>query len=280
LCESIAAIEEAHTMRIACFRSDVGKGRRARLRGGLQAAGSAIAALMLASLALPTMSRAADLYEPPPPLPPFDWNGWYLGLSGGYGWGDKDWTGTGGIGVPLPFTLSHDVDGWLGGAQIGANRQAGSLVYGFEGTFSWTGIDGGVIRDLGSGWTANATASVDWIATLVARLGVLPSERTLIYVTGGAALAEESFSAFRLPQPASGGGTDFSGVNAGWTVGAGVEWALTNHWSLKVEYNYLDFGSIHHAETSGLGVGPPVLPEEWDIDQKMHLVKAGVNYRF
>src|SRR6266852_4208451 len=40
-------------------------------------------------------------------------------------------------------------------------------------------------------------------------------------------------------------GSHFSGSEnrVGWTVGTGIEWAIWNNWSIKAEYDYLDFGN-------------------------------------
>jgi outer membrane immunogenic protein len=61
----------------------------------------------------------------------------------------------------------------------------------------------------------------------------------------------------------------------GWTVGAGIEYAFASNWSAKVEYDFMDFGK-QRATFSG----PAVLPFNFDIDQHVHVVKAGINYKF
>ena len=63
-------------------------------------------------------------------------------------------------------------------------------------------------------------------------------------------------------------------TRSGWTVGAGIEHALAPNWSVKVEYNYLDFGSKDVA----FNIPPP--PNVLKIDQELHVAKLGVNYRF
>ena len=81
------------------------------------------------------------------PVPVPDWTGFYLGVHGGYGFGDQDWTLVDNPGRGTPASLgeevaSPDLDGFLGGAQVGFNYQIDSLVLGLEGEFSFADISG------------------------------------------------------------------------------------------------------------------------------------------
>ena len=193
---------------------------------------------------------AADIYTPRPspepyepaaaPPPIFSWEGLYAGVHGGYGWGQADTT----------FVPDINVDGAFGGAQIGYNWMLSELLVGIEGDISWSGIDG----------TAAAPAAsheIDWFGTIRARVG-MPMGRTLPYVTGGVAFAEASRTA---------GGVTSSANHTGYVVGAGIEQALTDQVSAKLEYQFLDFGQKTY-------VGPD------DPDLTAHTVRAGVNFRF
>src|ERR1700752_1423905 len=88
------------------------------------------------SLALGGTASAADLPVKAPVLPPspaFDWSGVYLGVHAGYGGGMKDWSREG---------MHFPAQGFLGGAQIGINKQLASFVFGLEMEGSWANIGG------------------------------------------------------------------------------------------------------------------------------------------
>ena len=203
---------------------------------------------------------------PAPVYVPYNWSGWYWGAHLGYGWGDKgvvDVNGDTGV-VPGTQVLEHDVNGWLGGFQGGWNYQSGNWLFGIEGQWSWTGIDGGGSATVPAG-LLNFAVDVDWIATLTARLGVT-SDRWLWYLKAGGAWAKEQYTEQVGPFPTF-TPTD---TRSGWTVGLGVEYAWGNNWSSKLEWNYLDFGDREVL----FGVTPS------RIDQKLHIVKVGLNYKF
>jgi outer membrane immunogenic protein len=213
------------------------------------------------TLALSTSAFAADMparVAKAPAMvaaPMFNWTGFYVGLHAGYGWGDKTWS-SGGFG-----SLDFDVDGFLGGGQIGADYQTGPLVWRAEADISATDIDGG--RNLGPILSINT--DIDWIATATLGLGVTNGP-ALFYVKGGAAWAGEDHRGSVIII----GSASASETRSGWVVGAGLEYMLASNWSAKLEYNYLDFGE----DRVSLG-GLPV-----DIEQEIHVVKFGVNYRF
>ena len=157
-----------------------------------------------------------------------------------------------------------DLRGGIGGGQLGFNWQSGPVVFGVEGTLS-----GGSIDQTGTVGAATLTTDVDWIATVVGRLGY-SWDRSLIYVKGGYATAN----------------VELRGVNPvdtfksserhnGWTVGAGVEFAVLKNLSLGVEYNYYDFGRETYSITTANG-----LPLSIDADAQVHSVLARLNYRF
>ena len=94
-----------------------------------------------------------------------------------------------------------------------------------------------------------------WFGTLRARFGFTPSRRWLVYGTGGLAFAEIKDSLTEGPVGGGAGGLTASAntTRAGFAVGGGVEAALTNRWSLKLEYLYMGFGTLGLA-----GAGAPV----------------------
>ncbi len=124
-----------------------------------------------------------------------------------------------------------------------------------------------------------AHSQVDFLGTVTGRVG-WAFDRTLLYVKGGGAVADDRYRA--TCEVAFGGcaaGATFSRADQsrwGWLVGAGVEWAFAPNWSAKLEYNYMDFGR-ENVNFSGAFAGSTFTDR---IDQQVHVVKAGINYRF
>jgi outer membrane immunogenic protein len=198
----------------------------------------------------PAVAGAADtapapVYRGAPPIL-YDWTGFYVGAHIGGGW-------TGG---------DNSDGGFLGGGQAGFNYQVGQWVIGVEGQISATSIKDSVSATVfvpGAGvGTVSAEASLDWISTFAARAG-WTFDRWFVYGKLGGAWAHVSADAFATLGGMSASASADKTVS-GWMLGVGTEYALWNNWSAKVEYNMMDFGN--------------------DFDSKVHVVKAGVNYRF
>jgi outer membrane immunogenic protein len=131
-------------------------------------------------------------------LPDHRWSGFYLGGHVGYGWSDKDWTLLRNAGNQPSNEIgsvitSHKVDGAFGGIQVGANHQAHGLVFGIEGSMSWTAMDGYSTWRNSDGFFRDAATDINWIGTLTGKIGV-PLGHTLVYFKGGAVWADEDYS--------------------------------------------------------------------------------------
>jgi outer membrane immunogenic protein len=244
----------------------------------------------LACIAALRPAAAADIPVTPLPYRPaaviFNWTGFYLGAHAGGGWARKDETA-------LPFALAGatvatapvalNLSGFLAGGQVGFNYQAGAWVIGAEAQASWSNLTGsaacsstatagGIVTILG----ANCTGKVDALGTIAGRLGVA-FDRLLLYGKAGAAWADDKYSIASttagLPQL----NFNASETRWGWMFGPGVEYAFTDSWSAKLEYNYMDFG------TRGVRFSNPtvaLLFLDSNVRERIHVVKAGINYRF
>lgn len=245
--------------------------------------------LLTAALAGFTFTSAAQSADMPRKAPviaaaaaPHNWTGFYIGAHVGAAWGTVESSLTkfndvhdykddalvamrrgGGFGS-FPLS-SHGINGFLGGGQVGVNWQSGLVVIGAEGQFSAANIDGTTPCLL----IAACSTKVDWVATLAGRFG-LAIDKALWYVKGGAAWADSNYK-FTVGSFS----TSASDTRFGLMFGTGVEYAVTSNWSAKIEYNYLDFGSDNVTFKLPYGASANV-----DIDQKIHLIKAGINYRF
>ncbi len=246
--------------------------------------------LIAVAAALRTAAAAdADVYGPPPVVygPPvtvvlFTWTGFYFGGHVGGAWGHKTESGN-----PYPFVLdtitpapaSVDVNGWLGGGQIGGNYQIGSLVFGAEADVSGANLNGNsscASTSLLKGALppANCKVKVEGVGTIAARLGVA-FDRVLVYGKGGAAWASDKYS-FTSVTPTLLPTFNGSETRWGWMVGAGLEYAFYDNWSAKIEYNYLGFNTGNFTFTDVTGS----FFLNNSIQQQLHVVKAGINYRW
>ena len=254
-----------------------------------------IAGAAFASLLSATNALAADLpVKAPAVVAVYDWTGFYIGTNLGYSWGrattDGNVTGTRTVALnvippvvtPLAAPLSGraDVNGFIGGGQLGYNWQRGTWLFGLEGDIQFSNErgSGDVVCNLGAVVCPAFTRDykLDWFGTARGRVGYLPAERLLVYVTGGLAYGGFSGSSWTLPLDI---GT-WSHTQAGWTVGAGVEAALGSNWSIKFEYLYMDLG--HVGGSTATVVVPGVSSAAYVFNTKFtdSIVRVGLNYKF
>ncbi len=248
------------------------------------------AAALLASVSSAAIAADLPSRKAPAPVyaaPVFTWTGFYLGLNAGgivaNTTGTVD-TVTPNIAILAPSfpTVSASNFGFIGGAQAGFNWQSGSFVFGVEGDIAFTtakGTQSFAVPTIIPGIfvTGNAQAKLDYLATIRGRIGYTITPTMLAYVTGGLAIGGGSVSAtaaaFPLPFVWAGSAPS---TRAGWTLGAGLEYALSNNWSLKGEYLYYNLGE------SKLVASEFLLPSAatYNVKRDGHVFRLGVNYRF
>jgi outer membrane immunogenic protein len=192
------------------------------------------------------------------------WTGFYIGVHGGGGWATTNLSDPS---LMVFFDTIHiESSGPLAGVQVGANWQFGNVVVGGEIDASWASIRGSVNPAPGfpfSGYKINYRA----LATGTGRVGYAAGA-WLAYAKAGIAWAD-------LEQVNAVGTAGERGVphtRTGVTAGAGLEWAFWRNLSAKLEYNFVYFGE------SSIAVGSPRDPG--NSDHMLHLVKAGLNFRF
>lgn len=192
---------------------------------------------------------SADAVYEAPPAPPqaveatpvFSWDGAYIGLHGGYAWGNGDFfDGTG--------EASDDFDGGRFGGFVGYNWGFGSnAVVGLEGdlNYDWNKNGYGAV-DVGTGFSGSVRARAGYAM-----------DRALLYAAGG--WTATNFSV-------EGGGFDESETLHGWTVGAGVDYAVTDRVFTRLEYRYNDY---FEKDIGGV-----------DTDFNQHVVNVGLGVKF
>ena len=231
---------------------------------------------------------AADLIPPPPPVPIFTWTGVYLGGQIGYGWGSGNLNYSGFdqvTGTALATSVGGTPSGVVGGAHVGYQYQINQWVLGLEGSVDGTGLTNTAVAAFaeGTGVTASTTATVQ--GSIRGKLGIA-WDRALIYATGGVAFGgfDTSFSVAnpgtltRVPFFA---GDGVSTTRVGWTVGGGVQYAVTDNWWVFAEYRYSNFGTV---ASTGLLAGSPrpfagaFLNANCTLNQNQ--AQVGFSYRF
>jgi outer membrane immunogenic protein len=250
-----------------------------------------ITGVVIAVLGSTIAASAADLlpFKAPPPVAPFSWDGFYLGVNVGYGWGSNAWAFQG---IPESAAIgasnfNPNTNHVLGGVQAGANYQMSNWVVGIEADVSALGAKGsdtGVLITGGvpvPGVVTTATSQLDWLALFTGRLGYA-WDRTLFYAKGGVAAGDTKdnltvFSNAAAPPLFLDLGTK-DNLLVGWTVGAGIEYAFAPRWTAKIEYNYVDLGKT--TENFNLVTSLSSITVGEEIDHKISIVKFGVNYRF
>jgi outer membrane immunogenic protein len=254
------------------------------------------AAVLLTMAAGAVSAQAADIETPMSDL----WSGFYVGAQAGYLQGTGSDTdlcvktnvdgdgpqsgclGNGGLEGPTDFSLGdNDMDGVTAGGYLGYNYRIDSIVLGLEGDFNWDNADGSnsILGGL------NYDTSINWDASVRARLGFVVDERALLYVTGGPSWLNTELDSNLCSLVKSEGG---AGVNTscgdsntefGWQLGAGAEFAMTEHLSIKAEYLHGWYGDADQ-DMVKLSQGGQYIKYQLKQDLQTNVVRVGVAYHF
>ena len=200
------------------------------LRGSFVAAGL----LLTLSPAAYAADQAIPMYKAPVVVqaPAFSWTGCYVGAHAGGGWYRSSYTDN---------SSDQGGTGWVGGAQAGCNYQVRQFVIGLEGEYWWSGLrTENTTSESGVTFSSVARNRSDWDIAL--RMGVT-FDRALFYGKLGVATGRLDYNTFDN----FGGEVTFSETGTsrpnGLLVGVGLEYAVTDQWSAKIEYNYINFGN-------------------------------------
>jgi outer membrane immunogenic protein len=257
------------------------------------------------------IAAAADLpVKAPPPIPLYDWTGFYIGANAGYSWGRASTSNTFSItpsglpSVPGPIASgnsSFNMDGAIAGGQLGYNWQINRAVLGVEADFQWSGQKGSTtfvcpVPAIGLFTSCNAlvaagfdgfpptvaiTQSLEWFGTLRGRAGALVSPETLVYVTGGLAYGQIKtdgiFTGYNVRTVMT---STFSQTNVqvGWTAGVGLEQRIAGNWTGKIEYLYMDLGTINGSAAEPRNFPPLALAYSSHVAD--NILRIGLNYKF
>jgi opacity protein-like surface antigen len=229
----------------------------------------------------PTAGGAAMLTKGPiVATRPMDWTGLYVGAHFGGGWSNGSWSdpfgstpGPAGFVNVAGFGDNTHATGPLGGGQIGFDWQLGHLVLGAEVAVSAANMRGENTCFSGIGGI-DCQHTVSSLGTVTGRVGYAWN-RSLAYVKGGGAWTDTNYSLFGDTDALTlGSGSTTIGI-WGWTVGGGIEYALTNHWTALVEYDHIGLPSTNVPfPTVAL-----ISSQSISVRQTVDLFKLGLNYK-
>jgi outer membrane immunogenic protein len=239
----------------------------------------------------PPISTKAPLIftkAPPAPPPPPAWTGFYIGGDAGAAWLSNSATWNP---LPDPVTFGEAPSSgtgretaFIGGAHIGYNDQVmPDWVVGIEGDWSWTKASATSTQPwapvLFPGSETTLSASPNWIAAARGRLGYLVSPALMAYATGGAAWAKMDYDA-----AATNGGNGYlvtshsSSTQSGYVAGGGVEWMMTDNWTVRAEYLYYQFAKGPNITATTPLAGFPS-NFVWG-KTRLSIAQAGLSYKF
>ncbi|HZR76010.1 outer membrane protein [Bradyrhizobium sp.] len=267
-----------------------------RLLIGIAAAASLIAGGAFAA----DLPAKAPVYTKAPAYvePIYDWTGFYIGGNVGYSWGRSSdaTTVTSPAGAVLfSATDRTDLNGIVGGGQIGYNWQMQNWVFGLEADIQGTDEKGthdylcattcipsrfGALPIPAVSVSEALSQKIDWFGTVRGRIGVLAAPRVLLYATGGLAYGEVASSATIAPT-VTGVSAVIPGVNStnvGWTLGVGVEGVIAPNWTAKLEYLYVDLGTV--SGSFATTVAGTNLVSNFSSRVTDNVLRAGINYKF
>jgi outer membrane immunogenic protein len=198
----------------------------------------------------------------------YDWSGFYIGANAGGGSSRNCWGLAGGGGTEG----CNSASGAAAGGQVGYRMQMSNFVVGVEAQGDWANFSGSSRNLINPAITDRSRLNAFGLFT--GQVGYA-FNNVLGYVKGGAAVVDDKYNTFTTAT-----GAPINSANAtrwGATVGAGVEYGLTQNLSLGVEYDhiFLDNKNLNFASTAG---ATPATSRNIGQDADLGLVR--LNYRF
>jgi outer membrane immunogenic protein len=211
---------------------------------------------------------AADLpaampAKAPAYVPAFSWTGTYVGVNLGGVWSNFDYdpittVNVSGFGSAIPRT-SSSANSFIGGGQAGYNWQLGSIVLGFEQDFQFTGLKSSFTYAAAPGGALVAgdgfSTKYDYLGATRAKIG-FAWDRVMLYAAGGVETAVVDSTGNYVARAGGSPAAAFTDADKfywGWTIGGGLEYAMTNNVFLGFDYRYFDLGG----QTFNLGAVTP-----------------------
>jgi outer membrane immunogenic protein len=244
-----------------------------------------------------TAAGAADLAVKTPEAPAYQWSGCHAGINAGGGTSGTNFTSSVGPGThlidPDPALVSADGSGsadiqnFAAGGQAGCDWQTGTFVLGLEGDFDYfhsTSSFSNNTNTLSDGvtpFTISQSLTTNFLTTVRPRIGIA-ADRNLGYITGGVAFTRVSYTENYVDgaAPPGAGTATASKYLAGWTAGAGWEYAFADRWTVRAEYLYAGFPTKTSAIGAITDAGGGTNPLRGSSDVTIQVLRAGVNLKF
>jgi outer membrane immunogenic protein len=223
--------------------------------------GFGFAALVVSPVMAADMGVKAPVLKAPPAV--FSWTGCYLGGHFGSFFGEENWTGA-------AASIQDPTDLVVGG-QVGCNYQVSNWVLGVQGDYAYTNASDTAVDQVLTNLTDRS--KINSLASVTGRIGYAV-DHWLPYVKAGGAWTHDKYDTF-----VTGTYAPFSAASetlGGWTVGTGIEYAITSNVSMFFEYDWYDFGTRTNS-FAVVGGGPSL---SVDIKERDSVVKVGLNWTF
>jgi outer membrane immunogenic protein len=251
--------------------------------------------------AIPAASAADLAARPYTKAPPvmvevYNWTGFYIGGNVGYSWGRSSDTSTLTNGAGTVLFASADrsnLNGVVGGGQIGYNWQVQNWLWGLEADIQGTDEHGSraftcptavctpsaiILVAPGPAVPVSLNQKLEWFGTVRGRVGVLVSPKVLLYATGGLAYGEVKTSE---TIGAAAFGFSNTDTRVGYTVGAGIEGVIGGNWTAKLEYLYVDLGRTSGSFLTTIpAFGGGFLTANYSSRITDNVLRVGLNYKF
>lgn len=225
----------------------------------------------------------------------YNWTGWYIGVNGGYASTQLKHD------LSVPPSLDGDPSNFLASSgrstMFAVGGQAGynwlfvpNWLIGIEADIDYLGasLNSNVnFRQSSEDVVGQQKTRLRWLATVRGRFGYTWAN-TLIYATGGLAIGDvkSTVDATRIDLFNGRAEAQFAGsysaIRTGWVVGGGIEQALNNLVSLRIEYLHFDLGSFSYNVNLVSGATSTDVPSTWLAHGSVSgdIVRAAVNLKF
>jgi len=260
--------------------------------------------VLVGSLALATLMAAASVSA----HEHHRWTGAYVGVNAGGAWNDSKYTlspdscflsgtctnnvGGGATTTTLNLiTFAKDLDkgGFIGGVDVGYNWEHRNFIYGVEADFDYYSLNdtksvsgAALVSPITGNVTYKVEEKMSWLSTVRGRVGRLVTPCTLLYVTGGLAVADvkSHTDAYFSTAGDSYQGKTNSKTTLGWTAGLGGQYSFTHNVLGKIEYLYADFNHLGYNDPSVNTVSGTTASFQTHLKDAQNIVRVGVDYRF
>lgn len=261
--------------------------------------------LVASNLAKPR--AAAKAPAKPAAVPPSSgssspWSGFYAGANGGGVFGRANvqtspgFSPTGYFATTSTPAIAAASDqqitpnSFTAGGQAGFNHQWDNFVFGLEADFGYMSLSGATSATATypccapTAFTIAQTAEANWLFTARTRVG-WAFGNVLAYETVGAAITSVKYTALFTDTFATAHeSASLQETRPGWVVGGGVEARIWQHWSIKGEYLYANFGTASVPSTNLTAFTPPIsFPSNiftHTLNFNAHIVRGGINFHF